>query len=80
MVLEALYLPVETRLARRLSQLALVYDGDIRLTQDDLASMAGTTRATANGVLRTLEDRGLLALRRGRISVLDPAALARAGC
>jgi CRP-like cAMP-binding protein len=80
LVLEALYLPVETRLARRLSQLALVYDGDIRLTQDDLASMAGTTRATANGVLRTLEDRGLLALRRGRISVLDPAALARAGC
>jgi CRP/FNR family cyclic AMP-dependent transcriptional regulator len=78
LVLEALYLPVETRLVRRLSQLARVYDGDIRLTQDDLASMAGTTRATANGVLRTLEDRGVLALRRGRISVLDPAALARA--
>jgi hypothetical protein len=30
-------------------------------------------------VLRTLEDRGVLALRRGRISVLDPAALERAG-
>jgi CRP-like cAMP-binding protein len=79
LVVEALYLPVETRLARRLSQLARVYDGDIRLTQDDLASMAGTSRATANGVLRTLEDRGVLALRRGRISVLDPAALERAG-
>lgn len=77
-VLEALYLPVDARLARRLVHLTRVYDGDIRLTQDDLASMAGTTRATANGVLRTLEERGVLALRRGRITVLDSTALDRA--
>jgi hypothetical protein len=29
-------------------------------------------------VLRTLENPGVLALRRGRITVLDPAALERA--
>lgn len=80
MVLEALYLPVEDRVTRRLARLAQLYaldDGgaEIRLTQDDLASMAGTTRATANKVLQELAGRGLLTLRRGRISVPDRCAL-----
>ncbi|MFJ4656893.1 Crp/Fnr family transcriptional regulator [Nocardia sp. NPDC088792] len=82
-VLEALYLPVETRVIRRLANLARIYGGpapiaEIRLTQDDLASMAGTTRVTANRVLRDLEDRGIVALRRGRIIVTDRAKLAAA--
>jgi CRP/FNR family cyclic AMP-dependent transcriptional regulator len=81
-VLEALYLPVETRVVRRLVDLALIYGGsrpvaEIRLTQDDLASMAGTTRATANKVLRELQQRNILALTRGRITVVDRAALIR---
>ncbi|MBF6136037.1 Crp/Fnr family transcriptional regulator [Nocardia otitidiscaviarum] len=81
-VLEALYLPVETRVLRRLSHLARVY-GDpgraaqIRLTQEDLASMAGTTRATANKVLRELEDAGVVRLSRGSVTVLDRMALER---
>lgn len=79
MVLEMMYLPVETRVVRRLDRLADVYHGDIRLTQDDLASMAGTTRATTNTVLRSLEQAGVVRLRRGRVSVVDRAALARAG-
>ncbi len=79
MVLEALYLPVETRVARRLADLAKVYDnGVIYLTQDDLAAMAGTTRATANKVLRDLEKVGLLTLSRGTITVLDQAKLMNA--
>jgi CRP/FNR family transcriptional regulator, cyclic AMP receptor protein len=78
MVLEMMYLPVDTRVARRLDRLAEVYSGEIRLTQDDLASMAGTTRATTNAVLRSLEQAGVVRLRRGRVSVLDRAALARA--
>jgi CRP/FNR family transcriptional regulator, cyclic AMP receptor protein len=83
MVLEALYLPVEDRVTRRLARLAGLYSldnggADIRLTQDDLASMAGTTRATANKVLQELAGRGLLTLRRGRISVPDRYALDRA--
>ncbi|WP_330184018.1 Crp/Fnr family transcriptional regulator [Nocardia sp. NBC_01503] len=82
-VLEALYLPVETRVLRRLAHLADVYgDGDgkpavIQLTQEDLASMAGTTRATANKVLRELEDRGVVRLGRGSVLVLDRARLPR---
>ncbi|WP_327141571.1 Crp/Fnr family transcriptional regulator [Nocardia sp. NBC_01327] len=79
-VLEALYLPVEARVVRRLANLARIYGGpapiaEIRLTQDDLASMAGTTRVTANRVLRDLEQRGIVALRRGRIIVTDRAGL-----
>ncbi len=80
MVLEALYLPVEARVVRRLVNLARIYGGgapiaEIRLTQDDLASMAGTTRVTANKILRELEQRHIVALRRGRIVVTDRAAL-----
>ncbi|WP_216896490.1 Crp/Fnr family transcriptional regulator [Nocardia alni] len=83
MVLEALYLPVEARVVRRLVDLARTYGGrapiaEIRLTQDDLASMAGTTRVTANKILRELEDRGIVELRRGRIIVTDRTALVAA--
>jgi CRP-like cAMP-binding protein len=78
MVLEAMYLPVDTRIARRLVRLADIYHGEIRLTQDDLASMAGTTRATTNGVLRTMEEAGVVRLRRGRVTVVDRGALERA--
>lgn len=84
LVLEALYLPVEVRIARRLAQLAAVYAttggrAEIRLTQDDLATMAGTTRATANKVLQELAGRNIVRLGRGRIVVHDRAALVRAG-
>jgi CRP/FNR family cyclic AMP-dependent transcriptional regulator len=84
MVLEALYLPVDVRIARRLARLASMYAGadgsaEIRLTQDDLAGMAGTTRATTNKVLQDLASRGVLSLSRGRIVVLDRLALDRAG-
>jgi CRP/FNR family cyclic AMP-dependent transcriptional regulator len=84
MVLEALYLPVDARVARQLTRLAGMYAGangsaEIRLTQDDLAGMAGTTRATTNKVLQELAARGVLSLARGRIVVRDRAALDRAG-
>lgn len=79
-VREALSLPVEARVVRRLANLARIYGGpapiaEIRLTQDDLASMAGTARVTANRVLRDLAQRGIVALRRGRIIVTDRAGL-----
>lgn len=76
LVAEALYLPVDRRLARRLVALADQYDGTIPLTQEDLADLAGTTRATTNGVLRRFAGRGLLSLARGRIMVQDVEALA----
>jgi CRP/FNR family transcriptional regulator, cyclic AMP receptor protein len=82
-VLEALYLPVDARVVRRLANLARIYGGadriaEIRLTQDDLASMAGTTRVTANRVLRDLEQRRIVTLRRGRIIVVDRPGLVAA--
>lgn len=83
-VLDALYLPVEQRVSRRLVDLARIYDDgagrvEIRLTQDDVASLAGTTRATVNRILRALESRGVLTLARGRIIVLDTDRLERSG-
>ena len=79
-LVEALYSPVEVRLVRRLAEVAMLYGDsgpiEIPLRQDDLASMAGTTRPTANRVLRQLEDDGIVALRRGTLHVLDAASLA----
>jgi CRP-like cAMP-binding protein len=73
---EALYESAETRVLRRLLDLDAIYDGTIPLTQDNLASMAGTTRPTANGVLQRLVSDGVLRLGRGKLEVLDRAALA----
>ena len=77
-LVEALYHDVDTRLFRRLSSLADAFgERPIPLTQDDLASLAGTTRPTANRTLKAAEDAGILALSRGHITILDPDALAR---
>jgi CRP-like cAMP-binding protein len=73
---EALYESAETRVLRRLLDLDAIYEGTIPLTQDNVASMAGTTRPTANGVLQRLVADGVLRLGRGRLEVLDRAALA----
>ncbi len=82
-MLEALYLPADTRVLRRLLDTAAVYnDGSrpirIPLTQEDLATMAGTTRPTANRALQQLEAAGHVQLGRGRVDIVDLDALARA--
>ena len=93
-LLEAHFLPVDQRVLRRLSELAELYasahdgrdgrDGsaevNLPLTQEELAEVAGTTRPTVNKVLQRAADSGLLALRRGQVTILDRrklAALAR---
>jgi CRP/FNR family transcriptional regulator, cyclic AMP receptor protein len=80
-ILDAHYVDADTRVRRRLQELAGVYgDGEhavVPLTQEDLAEMAGTSRPTVNRVLREDEGRGLLELHRGRIVVLHSGALAR---
>jgi DNA-binding GntR family transcriptional regulator len=48
----------------------------VRLTQEDLAGLAGTSRATVNAALRDLEREGAIALARGRVEVLDLELLA----
>ena len=81
-LLEALYLPAERRLLRRLRELSEVYgqpDGSalIPLTQEELAEFAGTARATVNRVLRQEQARGTLELQRGKIRILNLGELAR---
>lgn len=79
-LLEALYVPADKRVLRRLVEVAALYsDGVVPLTQEDLASLAGTSRATVNRVLREAEERGSLKLGRGRTTVLDAEALERRG-
>jgi CRP-like cAMP-binding protein len=78
---EALYVAVETRIRRRLIEVAQLYgDGApgtvIPLTQEDLAGLAGTARATVNRVLRQEEMRGSLSLGRHRVTIIDPPAIA----
>ena len=80
LLLEALYVPVERRVLRRLSELSGLYagrDSVIPLTQEQLAELAGTSRATVNRVLREEQARGTVELRRGRTAVLDAEAIAR---
>ena len=83
-LLEALYVPADKRVLRRLVELGDLYahpDGTtvVPLTQEDLACLAGTSRATVNRVLREEEARGTVRLARGRTTLLDREALARRG-
>jgi CRP/FNR family cyclic AMP-dependent transcriptional regulator len=75
-LLEALYVPAERRVLRRLVALAPVYAGDeLPLTQEELAASAGTSRGTVNRVLREEERRGNVELRRGKTVIRDWDAL-----
>lgn len=80
-MLEVLFVPVEDRVVRSLARLAELFgtgDGgpiDVPVRQEDLASLAGTTRPTTNRVLKRLEQDGVITLQRGRTTVVDPAAL-----
>lgn len=82
-LLEALYVPVERRVLRRIDELTRSYgvgaDGAvvIPLTQEEIAGLAGTSRATVNAVLREAQESGMVKLARGRVQVLDAAAVAR---
>jgi CRP-like cAMP-binding protein len=82
-LVDALYVPVERRVWRRLAELVDLYGTDppivVPLTQDDLAQLAGTTRPTTNRVLRAGEEQGVVGLARGRIEVHDVAAVHRLG-
>lgn len=82
-LVEALFAPVEVRVLRRLAAMSRVYgDGEagtvIPLTQEALADLAGTSRATVNRVLKGLETARIIARRRSALVVRDPKALARA--
>jgi CRP-like cAMP-binding protein len=50
---------------------------ELRLTRLDLGTMIGTTRESVNGAVRDLQKRSILEMKRGRVVVLDPEALAQ---
>lgn len=80
-LVEALFLPVNKRILRRLVDLGELFGrgstpASVPLTQEEVAQLAGTTRPTANRVLRSLEADGVVAIDRGRIQILDLARLA----
>ena len=77
---EAYYETAERRVIRRLLDLAQVYGSDeqpIRVTQDQLAALAGASRATVNAVLSQERRRGTIVVKRGATLILDRAALTR---
>jgi CRP-like cAMP-binding protein len=79
-LLEAHFVPAERRVLRRLLELCELYPADgqgivIPVTQETLASLAGTTRPTANQVLRRLAAAGVVTVSRSQIVVLDRAGL-----
>lgn len=80
-LVEALFVPVEVRVLRRLVELTEIYGARettvIPLSQEELANLAGSTRPTVNRVLKKEEKRGTLRLDRGRITVLDRSSLER---
>jgi CRP/FNR family transcriptional regulator, cyclic AMP receptor protein len=73
LLVEAHYEPADRRVLRRLAEFGS--DGVVPLTQEELSNLAGTSRATVNRIVRDAQSRGELAVRRGRIEVLDAAAL-----
>jgi CRP-like cAMP-binding protein len=81
-LVEALFVPADARVLRRLCELAELYGNGpgpvvVPLTQEDIAGLAGTSRATVNRILRDEEKRGTVELGRGRTVVVDPDELAR---
>jgi CRP/FNR family transcriptional regulator, cyclic AMP receptor protein len=78
-LIEALCIEARTRVLRRLLDLHDVFDsGPVQVTQEEISTMAGTTRPTVNRVMQDLAEAGIVELGRGRFIVVDSTALARA--
>jgi CRP/FNR family cyclic AMP-dependent transcriptional regulator len=74
LIMEAHYLDAESRVRHRLNDLIRLFRDtsgpvEIPVTQEELAHMAGTTRATTNRVLRAAAARGELRLTRSAMIV-----------
>jgi len=78
---DAIFLPLPARMAKTVLALAQRHGAgggalaEIRLSQQDLADMVGTTRESVNKQLRTWSAEGLVELRRARLRILDREAL-----
>lgn len=76
---------VQSRVAQVVSSLVVQARGEgategdveIRLTQNDIAQLAGSARESASRFLAVLERAGIITQGRGRLTVHDPEALER---
>jgi CRP-like cAMP-binding protein len=69
----------------RLARLLLMIDdrmqtAELRITQDLLARLLGTRRATVTQAANQLQDRNLIECVRGRIRILDREGLEKVSC
>lgn len=78
-VMDAHSLHADERVVKQLVRLARNFAGQgevvIPITQEGLASLAGTTRPTANRAIRSLVADGTIEIRRGRIVIRDARVL-----
>ncbi len=73
--------PIEARCCRWLLTAHDRVEGEvIPLTQEYLAEMLGVQRTSVSPIARSLQDKGLIRYRRGRIEVLDRQRLERSAC
>lgn len=68
-------LGLEPKLARGLLRLLSPHEQEIRLSQGDIANAVALSRENVNRQLREWQNMGLVELARGRLKVLDRAAL-----
>ena len=76
---DLVFLDLPSRVAKALLDLRGPHgsNGSIHLTQEDLASFVGATRASVNRVLADLEQQGILTVGRRQIEIQDLARLER---
>jgi len=72
---EAVHSTADDRVRARVRDLAEAYDGNIRMSQEALAELSGTTRPTVNRVLRSMEIDGVIKLYRSRVEILEPTSI-----
>ncbi|MEI7557172.1 Crp/Fnr family transcriptional regulator [Candidatus Chlorohelix sp.] len=86
LVEDVVFLDIPARLAKKLLELSNSYgkqksDGSIeielRLTQQDIANMLGTTRESVNRQLVAFQERNYIAIDRQRITLIKPDELAK---
>jgi len=68
---EVSFLPLRARMARRLGSLVKDFGSELDLTQNELSTLVGGTRESVSRQLQEWRRLGIVALRRGRIIILD---------
>jgi CRP/FNR family transcriptional regulator/CRP/FNR family cyclic AMP-dependent transcriptional regulator len=84
LVEDVVFLDIPARLAKKLLELGNTHgkklpngaiEIDLRLTQQDIANMLGTTRESVNRQLVAFQERGFISIDRQRITILKGTEL-----